>query len=52
LTIIADNSTLGGVLAAVHSCIGVQVDIPEGAAGKRVFENLGRDQCEKCWSLC
>jgi hypothetical protein len=41
LTIIADNSTLGGVLAAVHSCIGVQVDIPEGAAGKRVFENLG-----------
>jgi hypothetical protein len=25
----------------VHSCIGVQVDIPEGAAGKRVFENLG-----------
>lgn len=41
LTIIADNSTLGGVLAAVHSCIGVQVDIPEGAAGKRVFENIG-----------
>lgn len=41
LTIIADNSTLSGVLAAVHSCIGVQVDIPEGAAGKRVFENLG-----------
>ena len=41
LTIIADNSTLGSVLIAVHSCIGVQVDIPEGAAGKRVFENLG-----------
>jgi len=41
LTIIADNSTLGGVLTAVHSCIGVQVDIPEGAQGKRVFENLG-----------
>ena len=41
LTIIADNSTLGSVLTAVHFCIGVQVDIPEGAGGKRVFESLG-----------
>jgi hypothetical protein len=41
LTISADNSTLGSVLAAVHSCIGVQVDIPEGAAASRVFEELG-----------
>jgi hypothetical protein len=41
LTITADNSTLGAVLAAVHSCTGVQIDIPESEAGKRVFENLG-----------
>jgi hypothetical protein len=41
LTISADNSTLGSVLAAVHTCVGVQVDIPEGAAGSRVFEELG-----------
>ena len=41
MTITADNSTLGDVLAAVHSCIGVQVDIPEGAVGRRIFENLG-----------
>jgi len=41
LTIAAENSTLGAVLDAVHSCIGVQVDIPDGATGKRVFENLG-----------
>jgi len=41
LAIAADNSTLGDVLAAVHSCIGVKVDIPEGATGRRVFENLG-----------
>jgi hypothetical protein len=41
MTIEADNSTLGEVLSAVHSCIGVKVDIPEGAAGKRIFENLG-----------
>jgi hypothetical protein len=41
MTISADNSTLGGVLAAVHACIGVQVDIPEGASESRVFEDLG-----------
>lgn len=41
LTISADNSTLGGVLAAVHTCTGVKVDIPDGAAGSRVFEELG-----------
>jgi hypothetical protein len=41
LTISAENSTLGGVLAAVHACTGVQVDIPEGAARSRVFEDLG-----------
>jgi chemotaxis protein histidine kinase CheA len=41
LTISADNATLGGVLAAVHACTGVQVEIPEGAAGSRVFEELG-----------
>src|SRR5271167_1486183 len=41
LTIIAINSTLGSVLAAVHDCTGVQVDIPSGAVGSRVFEELG-----------
>ena len=41
LTIAADNSTLSEVLSAVQSCINVKVDIPEGAAGKRIFENLG-----------
>jgi hypothetical protein len=41
LTISADNSTLGGVLAAVHTCTGAKVDIPDGAAESRVFEELG-----------
>jgi hypothetical protein len=41
LTISADNSTLGSVLTAVQTCIGIQVDIPEGAAESRVFEELG-----------
>jgi len=41
LTISANNSTLGSVLAAVHACIGVQIDIPEGAGTGRTFEELG-----------
>jgi len=41
LTISADNSTLGSVLAAVHACIGVQIDIPEGATSSRTFGELG-----------
>ncbi len=41
LRISADNSTLGSVLAAVHACIGVLIDIPAGAGGQRTFEELG-----------
>jgi hypothetical protein len=41
LTISANNSTLGSVLAAVHACIGIQIDIPAGAGGGRTFEQLG-----------
>ena len=37
LTIMADNSTLGAVLAAVRSCVGVKVEVPAGAEGRRVF---------------
>ena len=41
LTISANNSTLASVLAAVHSCTGVQIDIPTGIAESRVFDQLG-----------
>jgi hypothetical protein len=41
LTISANNSTVEGVLAAVRSCIGIKVDIPEGATGSRLFEDIG-----------
>lgn len=41
LTIAADNSTLGSILAAVHGCAGVQIDIPDGATSSRVFDHLG-----------
>jgi len=41
LAISADNSTLEAVLAAVHACTGVPVDMPAGAAASRVFGDLG-----------
>jgi hypothetical protein len=41
LTISTNNSTLASVLADVHNCIGVRIDVPDGAASSRVFDNLG-----------
>ena len=41
LTIAADNSTLGSILAAIHNCTGVQIDIPESASNNRSFDHLG-----------
>ena len=41
LTISTNNSTLASVLADVHNCIGVKIDMPEGAATSRVFDKLG-----------
>lgn len=41
LSISADNSTLGAILTAVRACTGVQIDIPDSAAGRRTFEELG-----------
>jgi hypothetical protein len=41
LAVSADNSTLRSVLAAIHACIGVQIDLPEGSDGGRTFEELG-----------
>jgi hypothetical protein len=41
LSVIADNSTLSSVLVAVRNCTGVKIDIPEGAAQVRTFDQLG-----------
>jgi hypothetical protein len=41
LAVSADNSTLRSVLAAIHACIGIQIDLPEGSDGGRTFEELG-----------
>jgi hypothetical protein len=41
LSISADDSTLQSVLAAVRECIGVKIELPDGAAESRTFEELG-----------
>jgi len=41
LTIQADNSTLRSILAAVHSCIGVEIELPEAFPDTRAYLQLG-----------
>ena len=41
LTVVADNSTLESVLAAIRSCTGVKIDIPAEATNSRTFDKLG-----------
>lgn len=40
LSISADNSTLGNVLAEVRRCSGAQIDVPDAAAASRVFDQI------------
>jgi len=41
LTISANDSSLGAILVAVRACVGVKIDVPEGANRSRVFDQLG-----------
>src|SRR3954451_12173684 len=41
ITISADNSTLEAILALVRGCTGAKIDMPEGTAHIRSFEELG-----------
>jgi len=41
LTIAAENSTLASVLAAVHLCIGAEIEVPSGSAETRTYIALG-----------
>lgn len=41
LSIVAENSTLGSILDAIHVCIRAEIVVPEGAAGERLFVELG-----------
>jgi hypothetical protein len=37
----AENSTMASVLTAIRACIGVEIDLPEGASESRVYFELG-----------
>jgi len=41
LKVSANDSTLASVLTEIQKCTGVKIDMPEGAAASRVFDNLG-----------
>jgi hypothetical protein len=41
LTIVADNSTMVSVFAAIHGCIGAAIDVPLGSSSTRMFADLG-----------
>lgn len=41
LSIVAENSTMGSILALVHGCIGAAIDAPQGSAGTRMYAKLG-----------
>jgi hypothetical protein len=41
LSIVAENSTMGSVLALVHGCIGAAIDAPLGSSGTRMYAKLG-----------
>lgn len=41
LTILADNATMGSVLAGIHDCTGVTIQIPAGVGDERTFLRLG-----------
>ncbi len=41
LSITANNATIGSILEAVHGCVGVQIDVPDGASGMRAYGDFG-----------
>jgi hypothetical protein len=41
LTIVANNSTMASVFAAIHGCIGAAIDLPLGSSSTRMFADLG-----------
>ena len=41
LKVSSNNSTLASVLAEIQKCTGATIEMPEGAATSRVFDNLG-----------
>jgi hypothetical protein len=50
LTIVAENASLSDVMAALHSAMGTEVDIPAGSASERIWAHLGPGSAHKILS--
>jgi len=50
LTIVAENASLSDVMAALHSAMGTEVDIPAVSASERVWVHLGPGSAHKILS--
>lgn len=50
LTIIAENASLSDIMAALHSAMGTQVDMPAGSSSERVWVHLGPGSAHKILS--
>jgi hypothetical protein len=50
LTIVAENASLSEVMAALHSAMGAEVDIPAGSASERIWAHLGPGSAHKILS--
>lgn len=50
LSIVAENASLSEVMAALHSAMGTEVDIPAGSASDRVWAHLGPGSAHKILS--
>ena len=47
LTIVAENSTLSDILAALRACMGSDIDLPSSASGERMWAKLGPGPARK-----
>src|SRR5579864_8119375 len=50
LTIVAENASLSDVMAALHSAMGTEVDMPAGSSSERVWAHLGPGSAHKILS--
>jgi hypothetical protein len=50
LTIVAENVSLSEILAALHTAMGTEVDLPAGSSGERMWARLGPGPARKVLS--
>jgi hypothetical protein len=50
LTVVAENASLSDVMAALHSAMGTEVDMPAGSSSERIWAHLGPGSAHKILS--